>query len=324
MKPDGPPRGHRPASNACLVVALVVVGFAVSSGLWLPVHPRGDSPSAPALVRTSNHATEASARILDSRTTPITSIPDGVGPTGIAYESAHDRLFVTNGVSNNVTAIGALIPPPPATYPVIVTETGLPAGTGWFVNLNGTSEGSNSASVVFMEPNGTYRWWVIMATATAEGLFVPVRTDGVVQVNGSGADVSVKFALTAWLGFVVVGLPSGVVWTLTVLTNGTALSALILKGAGPDEGLQLICNRTYPYSAAFPGTYAHWDASGNATLGCGGASVTITMPTGISATSVPSWTVYGLVGAIGAMVVGALLVVIWRRPPAKDLSVGHP
>ncbi|MGA3022934.1 MAG: YncE family protein [Thermoplasmata archaeon] len=246
------------------------------------------------------------------------SIPVGSEPDAVAYDARNHGLYVADWASDNVTVIGAITPPPPATFSVTFTESGLPRGTPWTVNLNGTLQSSTGSYVVFSEPNGTYDYMVYSWST-----FEAIVNGGQVQVNASDVDISVQFAPTAWLEFDVAGLPSDVVWTLTVW-NGSPHRALISLTSGPENGLQLICNMTYSYSVTFPGPYAIWNAYGNVTLALHGTTVNISIPSGISAASVPPWTQYGLIATIVTLIVGTLVVVLWRRPPSRDDQAGHP
>lgn len=75
-------------------------------------------------------------------------------------------------------------------YPVIVTETGLPSGNKWFVNLTDSSSVSSSSgsSIVLNLHNGTYNYTI----GTANGsYFVP--PGGSFTVNGHSVNVNVKF-----------------------------------------------------------------------------------------------------------------------------------
>ena len=110
-------------------------------------------------------------------------------------------------------------------YSITFTESGLPAGTIWYVNTsNGQSYSSSGTSISVQMPNGSYSYTI--ATADKEysaqgGLFI---------VNGSDMEVNIKFnPVTYAITFSESGLPSGTSWSLTLdnitesSTNGTII-----------------------------------------------------------------------------------------------------
>ncbi len=52
-------------------------------------------------------------------------------------------------------------------YAVTVSETGLPSGSTWSVNLNGSVVKGTTTSLAFKEPNGTYSFTVQLPSGTA-------------------------------------------------------------------------------------------------------------------------------------------------------------
>ncbi len=79
-------------------------------------------------------------------------------------------------------------------YSVTFGELGLPAGGGWSVTLAGTPEGSSSASISFLMPNGTYDFTV---SAGAIAGYAPVPAAGTVTVANGSASVAIEFERTA-------------------------------------------------------------------------------------------------------------------------------
>ncbi|MGC9074098.1 MAG: hypothetical protein ACP5H0_08090, partial [Caldisericum sp.] len=73
---------------------------------------------------------------------------NGLNPNEIAYDPQLNELFVTEGSSNSISAINL------TNYTITFTESGLPAGTKWYVNLsNGQSFSSTTNTITFSEPN---------------------------------------------------------------------------------------------------------------------------------------------------------------------------
>lgn len=126
------------------------------------------------------------------------------------------------------------------TYPVTFEETGLPKRTNWWtVQLNGARGTSNTTTLAFDEPNGTYSWGGLGAPA----LVWSFPGAGSVEVNGSAAWITVGFVpvLTyscpsggcgslppppfGLVEFVESGLPNGAEWSATI--NGTTLLSTV-------------------------------------------------------------------------------------------------
>ena len=103
-------------------------------------------------------------------------------------------------------------------YTVTFTESGLPSGTTWFVNLsNGQKFSSTMSTISFTETNGTYAYTV----ATTNKIYKPSSSSGSVTVNGGPQSVSVTFTFATYaVTFTESGLPSGTTWYANV-TNST-------------------------------------------------------------------------------------------------------
>ena len=97
-------------------------------------------------------------------------------------------------------------------YSVTFFESGLPAGTLWFVNItNGPSLHGTNSTLVFTEPNGTYAYQV-----TSSG-YAPTPGSGTFLVAGAPSVVGITFALTTYtVTFTESGLPGGTGWTVAV------------------------------------------------------------------------------------------------------------
>ncbi|MCL5437557.1 MAG: PEGA domain-containing protein, partial [Candidatus Thermoplasmatota archaeon] len=103
-------------------------------------------------------------------------------------------------------------------YSVAFTETGLPSGTEWFVNLsNGQSFNSSATTITFNEVNGTYSFSI----ATTNKSWSSGGSS--FTVNGSSASQSVTFTeVTFSVTLTEYGLPSGTSWSVTL--NGKTAS----------------------------------------------------------------------------------------------------
>ena len=132
-----------------------------------------------------------------------------------------------------------------ATYPLSFKESGLPPGTSWSVSVNGSMKSSNTSTITFDEPVGTYLYSI-------NGLsgYNASPSSGTVMVGPNSATwVSVTFSPTSstyLVTFMESGLPSGTAWS--VLLNGQSLMASIdmITFSGIPTG-------TYGYTASAVG-----------------------------------------------------------------------
>lgn len=150
------------------------------------------------------------------------------------------------------------------TYNIEFTETGLPIGTTWYVNLTGqASESSTGVSITIPETNGTYSYTL----GTTDKGYVSAASR--VTVKGSAISEPVAFSLVTYaLTFTENGLPSGTEWWVngTVLGSQSSVSTTIAL----DEP-----NGTYTYVVAT--TDKEYSAMGGS-LRVNGASVPKLIP----------------------------------------------
>ncbi len=152
--------------------------------------------------------------------------------------------FTVAPSSGNLTVAGAGVrvpltysPLPPGMYAVTFTETGLPSGLSWSVNLSGTVTRSTTDQVVFDETNGSYTYSVGPLAA-----YLASPSSGSVTVAGSDQGLSIAFSAVAApkysVTFAEEGLPTGTNWSVDldgVLLAGTTsnLSANEPNGSYP-------------------------------------------------------------------------------------------
>ena len=126
--------------------------------------------------------------------------------------------FTVNGgpVSESVTF--SLV-----TFEVTYTESGLPAGTKWYLNVSGQSYLSSTGTTISTyEPNGTYAFTI----ATGNKIYNPNPSSGSFTVNGAAVSGTVSFSEVIYLvTFKETGLPSGVTWYINVTGGGSYSSA---------------------------------------------------------------------------------------------------
>ncbi len=102
-------------------------------------------------------------------------------------------------------------------YSVTFTENGLPSGTPWTLNFNGTTYTTSNSSYTLLVPSGNYTY-----TASSPGY---VSVSGTVTVVSSSVYVNIPFkAQPRYLvTFNETGLPSSTLWT--VILNGQSMSS---------------------------------------------------------------------------------------------------
>ena len=78
--------------------------------------------------------------------------------------------------------------PTPQKYSVIFTESGLPSGTSWTIDLNGNTISTTSSSISFPEPDGSYSYSI--GPISGYGLS---PSSGTANINGGSLTVSVTY-----------------------------------------------------------------------------------------------------------------------------------
>jgi hypothetical protein len=130
--------------------------------------------------------------------------------------------YVPDTYSGSVTvkATTPFVPISWATSPSTIwfNETGLPAGTNWSVDLNGTVQAGDASSYSFYEPNGGY------AYSFASAGWAPNSYRGTVTVTGSPITVVVSWSRVLYnVTFDSTGLPFRTNWSVTL--NGSTVTS---------------------------------------------------------------------------------------------------
>lgn len=141
--------------------------------------------------------------------------PNAVSPSMVSNQSS--GTVVVAGGPRQVDIGWRLIGPATVAYPVEFTESGLPAGTPWTVNLTSSNATSVSSTLNISLVNGTYPWF-----ANSSGSWTVFS--GLLTVDGGPARVSVLFFPTYQVTFRETGLPSGDGWQVYVDGIGTGTS----------------------------------------------------------------------------------------------------
>ena len=104
-------------------------------------------------------------------------------------------------------------------YAVTFSETGLSAGSTWYVNLsNGQTFSSTVGTISFSKPNGTYSYTI----ATSDKIYEPVPSSGSFKIDGSAVSESISFSKLYIITFTESNLPNGSTWYVNITeSNGT-------------------------------------------------------------------------------------------------------
>ena len=197
-------------------------------------------------------------------TTIITTLPNGTYPYTV---SATNTSWAAASGSFTVNGGPAVVPVSfyMVTYTVTFSESGLPSGDSWYVNITAiTGTGSPdlvatgaTASLTTPLPNGTYSFTV----ASSDKTWAPSYYTGGFLVNGANlATTGIVFSLVTYtVTFTESGLPTGTEWFIN-LTNGPSYSSV-----------------TNSLSLNEPnGTYAYTYGSANTSWALPGSSFTVT------------------------------------------------
>lgn len=245
---------------------------------WLPVGPvLGAVPMI--LQSVFNGSTNSTVNF---------SLPDGSYGFSVGNVTNGSSVYVPSPATGNVSVNGSDVTVDISfshvtTYTVSFTESGLPAGTNWSVQLAGASigwleNGSANATLNFTVPNGTDNFSVPNATS-GTAVYVPTPSNGSVTVQGGAVTVYVTFARLAFysLTFAESGLPSGTAWFVH-LYNATA--GCFHNGSTTTAVNFTVPNGTYDFSVSHAragGTvYAPTPASGTVTISGANATVSVT------------------------------------------------
>ncbi|MGD0718982.1 MAG: hypothetical protein ABSA15_05355, partial [Thermoplasmata archaeon] len=199
---------------------------------------------------------------LYSATTPSsvsTTLPNGTYTYAITgFAGFHQTTLSYHGT---VTVAGSAVTEPtlvftPFHWVLTFTESGLPSGTLWYLNVSGqTSTSSTTTTNVIGLANGTYAYTL----ASSDKRYATNPVSGGFTVAGAPVGLSARYALyTYTVTFNETGLPAGTNWAVTfngVPSSSTATSILFTS----------IPNGTYSFTASASG-YTATPASGSLSI----------------------------------------------------------
>ncbi len=137
-------------------------------------------------------------------------------PTRVGTYPTYANISDTAGSSARLEAVVWTS----AGYPVWVNETGLPAGTEWWLNLSGQGSRSTAGvSINLVAPNGTYAFVATPADAHLRAVA------GSFSVLGGKAALLLAFPSAGYtVTFDATGLPYGIAWGVGLSTGAVARS----------------------------------------------------------------------------------------------------
>ncbi len=182
-----------------------------------------------------------------------------------SYSGTTNQVSITmNGPVSETANFGSAT----TTYAVTFTESGLPTGTTWYVNITGQpSQSSTGTTITVQLPNGTYSYSI----ATGNKEYAPSPASGSFKVNGAVVSESITFSLVTYrVTFTESGLPSGTIWYVNI-TGGASYSSTTSTITFSE------LNGTYSYTVATGNKeYAPSPASGSFTVNGAVVSESIT------------------------------------------------
>jgi Thermopsin len=252
-------------------IASTVFGFAgdyaplITTTVYDPTYTETGLPSSATTTTFAVHILGASGTpLLWVNTSATSATPAGCSPSTVCV-----KFYVPNGTYEFLvptTTISAVVYyPDPATgvftvagagvaptaisfgvgHVVTFTESGLPSGVTWYVNVSGqaplstTTSGAGGTTLAITLSNGVYPYTV----ASSDKRWAPTYASPV-TVSGSAVAVPVTFTLfTFGVTFSESGLPSGLTWQVSV--GGSPMS--LTTDGGTDSLTFAEANGTFAF-----------------------------------------------------------------------------
>ncbi len=146
------------------------------------------------------------------------------------------------------------------TYSVTFTETGLPNGTTWYVNITNVIKSGTITGIshTFSLANGTY----VYTVSTDNTIYSASPSSGSFTVNGKSINEPITFSkitVTYSVTFTETGLPTATIWYVN-LTNGESFKSINSTITFNEP------NGTYLYTVLSADNYSATPPSGNFTI----------------------------------------------------------
>ncbi|MFP3317946.1 MAG: hypothetical protein RXP98_01995 [Thermoplasmata archaeon] len=219
--------------------------------------------------------------------------------------SPSSGTFTVSGANVNVAIKFTLV-----TYTITFTESGLPSGTTWYVNLsNGQSYSGTGTTITFNEPNGTYSYTI----ATVNKSYAPSPSSGTFTINGVNVNVSITFnQVTYTITFTESGLPSGTTWSVTLggITKTSNTTTIIFN----------MPNGTYNYSLSYPSGFVIKNGADKIIVYIEGKNVTLLVTFERSkSNNLFMWLI--ILGGLLAFITIIALILFRRRRKDKESNI---
>jgi len=258
-------------------------------------------------VFVTNYRSNTVTVISDATNAIVAIITVGSTPFGAAYDARDGDIYVSNAIQGTMSIISGGQTPPPLTYLVSFTETGLPTSTSWSVTLNGTTHTSMTSMITFSEANGTYAYTI----SAIPGYSTPSYA-GSIEVRGSGVTQAFPWTqVTYAVTFSQSGLPPGTSWSVSV--QGTPQPSTTATNVFNEP------NGTYSYTVSAVTGYTVAPSSGTITVN--GASVTqaiafSAVPSGPAIFGLAPTVFFGAIAFVIAIAVAGVVLAIRRKKRA--------
>jgi len=188
------------------------------------------------------------------------SNPDGHGTVTTPSVAVSSNMVSVANEGNNTT-----LPKTYLGYWTNFTESGLPSGDSWGVEIGSTTISSTGSTISFLEPNGTYSYTVNVPSGYSAS-----PPSGSVTVNGASPSptaITIQYAQYS-ATFTESGLYSGTSWSVTF--HGSTSSS-----TGTSIGFYDLTDGTYSFSVGSVSGYSVSPSSGQVTINGASASESI-------------------------------------------------
>jgi YVTN family beta-propeller protein len=184
-------------------------------------------------------------------------------PSGVAYDPSNGDICVTNTANATFECAQFDIEPFLPHYPVTFTETGLPDGSMWSVELADSVYATTENWTRAYVPNGTFDYTVTGPTGYA-------TAGGTVVISGQPVSINITFTPASYYAvtFTESGLANGTPWGVTV---GPSWSPAV----APDPIVFNLPNGTFVFSANATGYLA---SDSPASITVNGSSLGVPVP----------------------------------------------
>ena len=207
--------------------------------------------------------------------------------------------FAVNGGSVSKSVAFSLV-----NYTTTFTESGLPSGTTWYVNLsNGVDSGAITGSLyTFYMTNGTYSYTIATTNKIYEA------SSGSFIVNGGSVSKPVSFSEVKYtVTFTESGLPSGTTWYVN-LSNGQSFSSTTSTISFSEP------NGSYSYTVSSVSGYSVSPSSGSIAVSGSSISKTITYTSTSTPPGISDTELYGIIGLVAVVaVIGSVLTIMRKK-----------